>query len=340
MMDAQWWHPLADGRVACELCPVACTLKAGQNGPCGTRGNREGRLKVLNYGRVVALGIDPIEKKPLYHFRPGSTILSTAAPGCNLHCLFCQNSEISQRVDVSTREMSPQALVDIALAQGIRAIAFTYSEPLVWYEFVVDTARAARAAGLATVIVTNGYLEPGPLAQLLPLIDAANVDLKSMDDGFYQRMCKARVAPVLASIRALHAAGVHLELTNLVIPGQNDQDRDFQALAAFVADVDPGIPLHLSAYHPSYRFEAPATPPSTLTRAAGICAEVLEYVYVGNLPLTEWSHTRCPDCGETVIARAGYSAELRLTPAGACPTCGRSIPVLLDGGQSARSLPQ
>jgi pyruvate formate lyase activating enzyme len=133
---------------------------------------------------------------------------------------------------------------------------------------------------------------------------------------------------------------VHLELTNLVIPGQNDQDRDFQALAAFVADVDPGIPLHLSAYHPSYRFAAPATPPATLTRAAGICAEVLDYVYVGNLPLTEWSHTRCPDCGETVIARAGYSAELRLTPAGACPTCGRSIPVLLDGGQSARSLPQ
>jgi pyruvate formate lyase activating enzyme len=339
-MEAQWWHAQSDGRVVCELCPVGCTLRLGQNGPCGTRGNREGHMRALNYGRVVAIAVDPVEKKPLYHFRPGTPILSTAGPGCNLHCLFCQNSEISQRVDVVAREMTPQAVVDLAVSQDLRAIAFTYSEPLVWYEFVRDTASIARAAGLATVIVSNGYLEPEPLRELIPFIDAANIDLKSMDDGFYQRICKAHVAPVLATIRALHAGGVHVEVTNLVVPGENDTDRNIQDLAAFVADVDRSIPLHLSAYHPSYRFAAPATPPSTLTRAAGICAEVLDYVYVGNLPLTEWSHTRCPDCGVTVIARAGYRADLRLTPAGACPGCGRLIPVLFEGGQSARSLPQ
>jgi pyruvate formate lyase activating enzyme len=340
MMEAQWWHPLADGQVACDLCPVACRLRVGQNGPCGTRGNRDGRMLALNYGRVVALGVDPVEKKPLYHFRPGTTILSAAGPGCNLHCLFCQNSAISQQIDVEAREMTPQGVVEIALTQGLRALAFTYSEPLVWFEFVLDTARVARAAGLANVIVSNGYLEPGPLAELIPFIDAANIDIKSMDDGFYQRMCKARVAPVLASIRALHAGGVHVELTNLVIPGENDTNEDFRALAAFVAGVHPGIPLHLSAYHPSYRFAAPATPPSTLARAAGICAETLDYVYVGNLPLTAWSHTRCPDCGVTLIERAGYRSDLRLTPTGTCPGCGRAIPVRFEGDQSARSLPQ
>jgi pyruvate formate lyase activating enzyme len=340
MMEARWWRQLADGAVACDLCPVGCRLRPGQNGPCGTRGNREGRMLALNYGRVVALGVDPIEKKPLYHFRPGTNILSAAGPGCNLHCLFCQNAEISQRTDAVAHEMTPRALVDAAVVQGSRAIAFTYSEPLVWYEFVLDTARLARNAGLATVVVSNGYLNPEPLAELAPYLDAANIDLKAMDDEFYQRICRARLAPVLATIRALHAAGVHLELTNLVIPGENDADEAIRSLASFVAEIDPAIPVHLSAYHPSYRFTAPATPPATLLRAANICAERLDYVYVGNLPLTEWSHTRCPDCGETVVARAGYRAELNLNADGTCPACGRSIPIRRDEGQSARSLPQ
>lgn len=336
-MDALWWHREPGDLAVCELCPVGCRLRPGQDGPCATRGNRDGRMVALNYGRVVALGVDPIEKKPLYHFRPGTAILSAAGAGCNLHCLFCQNAAISQRGDAASREMTPGALVAAALANGSRAIAYTYSEPLVWYEFVLAAARLAHGAGLANVIVSNGYLEPGPLADLIPWLDAANIDVKAMDDAFYRRVCKARLAPVLAAIEALHAGGVHVEVTNLVIPGENDQDDAFRALASFVADVDRTIPLHLSAYHPSHRFTAPPTPPATLRRAAGICAESLDYVYVGNLVVTEWSDTRCPACGETVIARSGYRTQVRLTAAGGCPACGRPIPVRGADGASSPS---
>ncbi len=329
--EAAWWHPLSDGRVACDLCPIGCRLREGQDGPCGTRGVRDGRMVALQYGRVVAAGIDPIEKKPLYHFHPGRPILSLAAPGCNLHCAFCQNWTISQQHDgLPTEDLPPAAAVSQADRDGSIGVAYTYTEPLVWYEYVRDTARLVRERGLVNVLVTNGYLEPGPLAELLPLIDAANVDLKSMDDDFYRRVCKARLDPVLAAIRRIRAAGVHLEITNLVIPGHNDSDEQLAALVDFVADeLGREVPLHFSAYHPAWQFDAPATPPRTLLRAAEIARRRLDFVYLGNVNLAGESDTRCPGCGTVVVRRGGFSARVALGPGATCPGCGRRLPIVV-----------
>ncbi|MBU2501797.1 AmmeMemoRadiSam system radical SAM enzyme [bacterium] len=327
---ATFWRPLPNGQVACDLCPVGCRLRPGQEGPCASRANRDGAMALLSYGRIVSAAVDPIEKKPLYHFHPGRDILSVAAPGCNLHCLFCQNWSISQKAGTRTQPVSPEELVDAALRSGGVGLAFTYSEPLVWYEFVRDTASLARAAGLKNVLVTNGFLNEEPLAGLLPLIDAANIDLKSMEDRFYRRICRARLGPVLDAIRQFHAAGVHIELTNLVIPGHNDADEQINDLVDWVADLDPEIPLHFSAYHPAWKMKAPATPPETLRRAYGIARKVLPWVYLGNLKAAEGSDTVCPGCGFTLIARTGFHAESRLQGKPACPSCGRPVPIVLD----------
>lgn len=328
-MNAAYWHALPTGQTACTLCPVGCRLRPGRTGPCGSRANRGGVMTLLNYGAIVSAAVDPIEKKPLYHFHPGRPILSVAAPGCNLHCLFCQNWSISQKSDVPTRQAAPEELVEAARRAGSVGIAFTYSEPLVWFEFVRDTAKLARAAGLRNVLVTNGYLNAEPLDELLPWIDAANVDLKSMDEGFYRKVCKAALAPVLAAIRRFHAAGVHLELTNLLIPGHNDRDEQIQALVDFVAALDPGIPLHFSAYHPAYKLQAPPTPPQTLLRARDLALAKLRWVYLGNLDLPQGRDTLCPDCGTAWVRRAGFAAEVFLAGEPRCPGCGRRAPIVM-----------
>lgn len=325
---AAHWHAGPDGAVHCDLCPAGCTLQAGRVGPCGTRRNQDGRMVPLNYARVAAAGLDPMEKKPLYHFHPAAPILSVASAGCNLHCRFCQNWRLSQEVGREVETVAPAEVVSLAQTQGSVGIAYTYSEPLVWFEYVRDTARLAHEAGLVNVIVSNGYLNPEPLAELLPLLDAANIDLKSTDDAFYATVCGGRLAPVLANIAALHEAGVHLELTNLVIPGHNDSDEQLARLRDVVADLSSVIPLHLSAYHPAWRFDAPATPPATLEKAATICAQRLHHVYAGNVDLPAWSDTRCPGCGEVVIQRRGYRTECRLT-APRCPACGEGLNVVL-----------
>jgi len=283
-------------------------------------------METLAYGRLAAMALDPIEKKPLYHFHPGSPILSIAARGCNLHCSFCQNWGISQETTGPVDQMSPRDIVDQAVREGSIGIAYTYSEPLVWFEFVRDTAQLVREAGLLNVVVTNGFLEPEPLAELLPWIDAANVDLKSMDDGFYRRICKARLAPVLDSIRAFHAAGVHLEITNLVIPGFNDADDQIKALATFVAGVDRRIPLHLSAHRPVWKLAAPSTPSATLLQAARIARSSLDHVYVGNVRLDGEADTRCSGCATVVIRREGSIPRSSLSPDGTCPNCGAVVP--------------
>ncbi len=326
-VEAAWWTPLDDGAVRCGLCPIGCRLREGRDGPCGTRGNREGRMVALQYGRIVAAGIDPIEKKPLYHFHPGAPILSVAAPGCNLACLFCQNWDISQRTDRPVERMTPRQVVAAARDQGSLGIAYTYSEPLVWFEFLRDTARLAHAEGLKNVVVTNGFLEPGPLAELLPLLDAANVDLKAMDDRFYRRVCKARLGPVLDAIEAIHAAGIHLEVTNLVIPGHNDQDRQIAEVVDFVAGLGRGVPLHFSAYRPAWKFEAPPTPPATLAKALRLGRERLDFVYAGNVRLPGGSDTVCPRCGTTVIRRDGFSVRNELGPGAVCGGCGAVLPI-------------
>lgn len=323
---AAWWTPLAADHVRCDLCPLRCRLRPGRDAPCGTRGNREGVMVPLEYGRVAAVGLDPVEKKPLYHFRPGAAVFSVAARGCNLHCAFCQNWSLSQGEGQEIAETTPEALVAEALSLGATGLAYTYSEPLVWFEFVRDTARLARAEGLANIVVTNGYLEPGPLAELVPWLDAANVDLKSMDDRFYRRICKARLQPVLDSIAALHAAGVHLEITNLVIPGHNDAPAQIDALAAFTADLDRTIPLHLSAYRPAWKLQARPTTASDLQAAAAVARRRLDHVYLGNVRLAGESDTRCAVCGAAVVRRDGYAVHPRLGAGGACPECGARVP--------------
>jgi len=327
-VDAVHWEALSDHRVACKLCPTACNLAEGRVGSCGTRANRQGQMVPLQYGRVVAAGVDPMEKKPLYHFLPGRPIFSVAARGCNLHCEFCQNWQISQQPEGVVNRCLPQDVVELAVTNDSVGIAFTYSEPLVWYEFVRDTARLAHEAGLVNVLVSNGYLNTEPLREIIDLIDAANIDLKSMDPRFYTDICKGKLEPVLANITALHEAGVHLEITNLVIPGHNDSDEQLAQLRDFVADLSVDIPLHLSAYRPEWKFEAPATPPATLQRAAEICAQRLRYVFVGNVQLADWNDTRCPQCRAVVIRRLGYTTECRLEES-ACPDCGHGLPVVM-----------
>lgn len=330
MKTAAWWRPLDNGQVACELCPIYCRLREGQTGPCATRANHDGTMIPLHYGRIVSAAVDPIEKKPLYHYHPGRSILSVAAPGCNLHCQFCQNWNISQDGDARTQNASPIDLAVMAQAEEAVGIAFTYSEPLVWFEFVKDTATVAREKGLRNVLVTNGYLNSEPLAELLPLIDAANIDLKSMDDLFYRKICKARLEPILSSIRQFKEAGVHLEITNLVIPGHNDREDQITELVDFVADLDPEIPLHFSAYHPAWKMKAPPTPLATLLKAREIAAEKLKYVYLGNAQTTEGRDTVCPECETVVIERSGYRSLGKMDQGNRCPGCASSIPVVMD----------
>ena len=330
-VEAAYWRAEPGGRVACLLCPVGCVLADGRDGPCGSRGNRAGSMVPLRYGQVAAAGLDPMEKKPLYHFLPGAPILSVAAAGCNLHCAFCQNWTLSQPGEGppgTARDMTPAAVVALAREHRSVGIAYTYSEPLVWFEFVRDTARLARRAGLVNVIVSNGTINAEPLAELMPVLDAANIDLKSMDPAFYRDICKGKLQTVLDSITALHAAGVHLEVTNLLIPGHNDTDAQIARLRDFVADLSPDIPLHLSAYRPAWNFDAPPTPPATLERAAALCARRLHHVYAGNVHLPAWTDTRCPACGATVITRTGYRTTCDLTRP-ACPACTTAPPLIL-----------
>ncbi len=331
---ARWWLPIDGARVHCELCPVGCTLDEGRDGPCGTRGNRGGEMVPLHYGEIVSAGMDPIEKKPLYHFHPGRDILSVAAPGCNLHCAFCQNWRISQPQAVGgaqrTTATASIELAQIAERENAVGIAYTYSEPLVWYEFVRDTSEVFRARGLKNVVVTNGFLNPEPLGELLGCIDAANVDLKAMDDGFYRRVCKGRLEPVLATIRTLVEAGIHVEITNLLIPGYNDAPEQIRALVEFVASFGREIPLHFSAYHPSWKLDAPATPLATLLMAREHALQKLDWVYLGNVTGSDGRDTRCPSCGQIAIARTGRTSTITFGPGGSCSACGKILPIRLD----------
>lgn len=329
-VPAAYWHTESADAVRCELCPIGCRLKLGRDGPCGSRGNVAGKMVAQQYGSLVSAGVDPIEKKPLYHFHPGAPILSIAAQGCNLHCQFCQNWTISQGRRGTADDVTPQQVVANARRQGSLGIAYTYSEPLVWFEFVRDTARLAHEAGLKNVIVSNGFLNREPLLELLPLIDGANIDLKSLDDGFYRKVCKARLQPVLDAIGLCHELGVHLEVTNLVIPGYNDSDEQISRLVDFVASVDPEVPLHFSAYRPAYKLKAPPTPVQTLLRAAELARRKLAFVFIGNVLLDGESDTRCPDCSKVVIRRTGYHTTCLLTLDGCCPDCGSHLPVVLN----------
>jgi pyruvate formate lyase activating enzyme len=315
---ADWWLPDGDA-VRCGLCPHRCRIPEGKRGICGVRLNVGGSLRAESYGRVAAVAVDPIEKKPLYHFHPGKPILSVGSVGCNFRCAFCQNVHLVE-AKVRVEPVRIEALLEAARAEGSVGIAYTYNEPTVGLEFVRDCARAFRAAGLANVLVTNGYVEPEPLADVLPLIDAMNIDLKSMDPGFYRRLCGGTLEPVLETIRTA-AAATHVELTNLLVTGENDSDDAVRAVVDFVAGLDPGIPLHFSRYFPMHRMTAPPTPPDRLASAYDIASKRLRHVYVGNIGLPGTSDTRCPGCGSVAVRRDGYRIDASGLDGDRCAAC-------------------
>lgn len=309
------------GGLMCRLCPAHCRFREGRRGICGNRFMQGGELVTDNYGEAVSIALDPIEKKPLYHFHPGTEILSTGPNGCNLKCLHCQNWTISQQ-RVETGYLSPQSLVQAARRCDSIGVAFTYTEPVIWFEYILDASRLLRAADLKVVLVTNGYIDPEPLEELLPWVDAMNIDLKGIRPEFYRRVCKGRVEPILRNIRRVVEAGVHVELTNLIIPTLNDAVEDISALVDFVESVSVVMPLHFSAYRPEYRLEIGATPPKTLLLARDIAARRLKYVYLGNVNLSGSNDTSCPDCGSLLIKRSGYHTLIANLSGSRCAVCG------------------
>ncbi len=330
MRPAEYWHSIDGGHVQCDLCPHRCRLGEGKTGLCRVRTAAGGKLNAAAYGLLSSAHIDPIEKKPLYHFRPGSSIFSVGGWGCNFACAFCQNWSISQDVDAGARTCTPEQVVREAVRSGCGSVAYTYNEPLVGFEFVRDCSALARREGLANVLVTNGFVEPAPASELLPLTAALNVDIKSIDEAFYVRHCRGRLAPVLAFCRQAADAGCRLEITNLIIPTLNDAPEQIERLAKWVADrLGDLTPLHLSAYRPEYRMSVPPTPPDALESAWAICRRHLRYVYVGNVRTHDGQDTLCPGCGAVLIRRRGYATELAgLSGGGACSACGRAADVV------------
>lgn len=332
-------HALPDGSVRCGVCAHRCLVRSGRRGICGVRENVEGVLVCHAYGAVAAVGLDPIEKKPLFHVDPGSLSYSIATTGCPFHCLFCQNWEIAQaprlRPDLPVRPLAPEEVVAEACRSGARSVAYTYVEPTVFLEYALDTARLAREAGLRNLFITDAYATPEAIDLLGRVLDAANVDLKSFDDAFYRRICGARLAHVLEAIVAMRNAGIWLEVTTLVIPGRNDSDGELRALTGWIVEtLGPLTPWHVSRFFPAHKMlDVPPTPAATLLRAADIGrAAGLRYVYVGNAPQLGLEDTRCTECGRLLIERSGYRMRSHLTAEGACPGCGR----LLEGVGLAR----
>jgi len=330
MKEAKYWKPRNDGRIACLLCPHVCKLNDGDTGICNARKREGDKLFTLNYGKITSIGMDPIEKKPLYHFHPGSQILSAGTFGCNFKCPFCQNADISQTQPPYLREISPEAMVATAKKNESVGIAFTYNEPVIWMEFIRETAGLARQQNLKTVVVSNGYVNPEPLQDLLPLLDAANIDIKSIDESFYRKHCKARLQPVLETCVKMKDAGIHLEITNLVIPGENDSPENFAGLRDWVFEhLGPETPVHLSAYHPCYKFGAPPTTMDTMERAYGTVKEKMHYVYLGNVWTKDGSDTKCLNCGSTLVERSGYHIQVTGLSDANCTSCGTPAPFVV-----------
>lgn len=325
--EALYYETLADGKVRCHLCPHNCTIADGKTGVCGVRVNRKGVLYTEIYGEVSSIAMDPIEKKPLYHFYPGSYILSIGTVGCSFHCDFCQNYTISQNPQHPTDYIAPEELVRLARQRGSIGVAYTYSEPFIWFEYVIDCCKLIRESGLKNVFVTNGYINPDPLKELLKLSDAFNIDLKSMNEDFYRRVIGGKLAAVMATIEEVSKhPRIMLEVTTLVIPGHNDSDGEMEKLSDFLASLRKDIPYHLSAYYPMYKFTAPPTPLQTLQRLQKIARQRLQYVYLGNVGGA--SNTYCPSCNALLIERYGYSIRRVNYHDGTCKSCGSVVPII------------
>jgi len=334
MKTARFFTSLPDKKVRCELCPHHCTIADGKYGICLTRVNRDGALYSANYCRPVSTAIDPIEKKPLYHFYPGSTIFSTGPNGCTLKCMFCQNAEISQDL-IATSELGPDQFAGMIFNSKTIGVAYTYSEPYIWFETILDVGTKVKERGMVNVMVTNGYMEPEPLKELLPLIDAMNIDIKAITPGFYKKLCKAELEPVLRTCEAVKKQ-CHLEVTNLLVTGENDSLEEIGKLVKYIAEnLGRDTPLHFSRYFPRYRMTTAATASETLLRAWEIAKEALDYVYVGNLMADEKSNTHCPKCNTLLIRRSGYFTDITDTlkkiegKKSLCGACQNEIPVLM-----------
>jgi pyruvate formate lyase activating enzyme len=315
---AAYWR--REGETArCDLCPHRCRIAPGKAGICGVRENRGGTLYAATYGKVAAVAVDPIEKKPLFHFHPGARILSIGSLGCNFRCDFCQNWHLV-RHRAPLEDVRIGDLIGTARRNGSIGIAYTYNEPLIQFEFVLDCSKAFRAAGMKNVLVTNGFVSPEPLEELLPFVDAMNIDLKSMDPEFYTRVCGGDLSPVLDTIRTA-VKRTHVELTMLLYTGQNDGESQVREAIDFVAETDPEIPLHISRYFPQHRATAPPTPPEKLEAAWRAARERLRHVYVGNIHLPGAEDTTCPECRAVVVRRTGYAADACGLSGDRCVSC-------------------
>lgn len=331
MHEAMLWKKMEEGKVHCLLCSHHCNILDGKRGICGVRENRGGRLYTLVYDRVVAKNIDPIEKKPLFNFLPGTFSFSIATPGCNFHCLHCQNWDIAQAPAeqrlIEGEPLQPERIVETALRSNCKSISYTYTEPTIFFELAYDTARLAARAGLKNVFVTNGYITREALETISPYLHAANIDLKSFSDTFYRKVCGAKLEKVLDSIRAHHELGIWVEITTLIIPGHNDSVDELRAIARFIASVDKGIPWHVTAFHPANKMMAePQTPAATIRMARDIgITEGLRYVYEGNVRGEGGENTYCPICKKILIGRHGYIISENNARTGSCEFCGAKL---------------
>jgi pyruvate formate lyase activating enzyme len=323
--------PHAGSYVQCSLCPHRCVIAAGERGICRVRENRNGRLYSVVYGNPCAVHVDPIEKKPFYHFLPSATAFSIATAGCSLRCLYCQNWSISQAApeDTENADLPPDAVIRYAQQADAPVIAYTYSEPTVFYEYMTACARLGREAGLRSAVISAGFIEQEPLRELCQVVDAIKIDLKGYDAEFYRKVCGAELAPVLKAIEAVHEAGVHLEIVNLVVPGLNDNPDQLRGLARWVAkELSPDVPLHFSRFQPQYKLtNLPPTPVETLDQARRIAMEEgVRFAYVGNVPGHEGNNTYCPVCGRAIILREGFTVTEYQLNGGNCAYCGAAIP--------------
>ena len=332
-LDESLYVSQGDGSVTCRLCAHCCHLKKGQRGICAVRQNVEGKLISLNYGRVVAESVDPIEKKPLFHVLPGTKSYSISTLGCNFRCSHCQNASISQvgrneNVRGSGVHRKPEEVVSAAAVAGCHSISYTYVEPTVFFEFAYDCCRRASEQGIKNIFVSNGYMTPDTLKHVEPFLSAVNVDIKAFSDSFYQRVCGARLQPVLDSIQRIKESGIWLEVTTLVIPGLNDSDKELSDIASFLAAIDTSIPWHVTGFHPAYHMTNVApTAITTLKRARQIgLGRGLKYVYAGNRPGSGDEDTTCPACSHRLIGRTGFRVDRVSIEAGCCPKCGEHIP--------------
>lgn len=327
--EAEFWHSLENLTIKCSLCPHNCIISDGKTGICGARKNEKGKLFSLIYGEVTGSGLDPIEKKPLYHYYPGRQILSLGTKGCNFKCPYCQNWHISQFPETNSNYIPPDKAVGVALREDSFGISYTYSEPLIWIEYVIDTAILAHERGLKNVLVTNGFINQEPLEKLIPLVDAANIDVKSFDPEFYKTICKGRLEPVLETCEHV-VKDWHLEITHLMVPFKKENDLldDIEKMCRWIAErLGKDVPLHLSRYFPNYKMDIEATPVALMKKAAKIAAKYLQFVYLGNVMLDEGNDTVCPKCGTVLIERIGYNTRILSIKDSRCTNCGNAVEI-------------